>query len=42
MLLPKCSSEQFIRVYYKNIDEEVVETAQKHFDKWLSGNFSDI
>ncbi|XP_042073186.1 deoxynucleoside triphosphate triphosphohydrolase SAMHD1 isoform X2 [Haplochromis burtoni] len=36
MLLPKCSSEQFIRVYYKNINEEVVETAQKHFDKWLS------
>uniref|UniRef100_A0A3Q4M9M9 HD domain-containing protein n=1 Tax=Neolamprologus brichardi TaxID=32507 RepID=A0A3Q4M9M9_NEOBR len=29
MLLPKCSSEQFIRVYYKNIDEEVIETAQK-------------
>uniref|UniRef100_A0AAZ1XYX7 HD/PDEase domain-containing protein n=1 Tax=Oreochromis aureus TaxID=47969 RepID=A0AAZ1XYX7_OREAU len=36
MLLPKCSSEQFIRVYYKNIDEEIVETAQEHFDQWLS------
>uniref|UniRef100_A0AAZ1X6J1 HD/PDEase domain-containing protein n=1 Tax=Oreochromis aureus TaxID=47969 RepID=A0AAZ1X6J1_OREAU len=33
MLLPKCSSEQFIRVYYKNIDEEIVETAQEHFDQ---------
>uniref|UniRef100_A0A3Q4M9N4 HD domain-containing protein n=1 Tax=Neolamprologus brichardi TaxID=32507 RepID=A0A3Q4M9N4_NEOBR len=35
MLLPKCSSEQFIRVYYKNIDEEVIETAQKLLQIYL-------
>uniref|UniRef100_A0A3B4Z4U1 HD/PDEase domain-containing protein n=1 Tax=Stegastes partitus TaxID=144197 RepID=A0A3B4Z4U1_9TELE len=32
--LPKLMSEQFIGVYCKNSDNEVVEAAQKKFDQW--------